>query len=66
MWIRRTSLRTMTIDELLLKFLLCEGEPPSREEALITLTDAVLVMPQLSLSIQNPLLMPEEALLVHN
>lgn len=43
-----------------------EREPPSREEALIILTRAVLVMPQLSLSIQNPLPMPEEALLVHN
>lgn len=44
----------------------CDEEPLSREEALIVLTHAVLVMPQLGLSIQNPLPMPEEALLVQN
>lgn len=54
----------MTTDELLLKYLLLFSGTPSREEALIIL--AVFVMPQLSLSVQNPLLMPEEALLVHN
>lgn len=48
------------------QLLLCEKKPPSSEETLIILTYAVLVMPRLSLSIQNPLPMPEETLLVHN
>ena len=41
-------------------------EPPSREETVIIPTHAVLVMPQLSLSFQNPLPMLEEALLGYN
>ena len=58
----------MPTDALFLQLLLCvcDGEPPSIEEALIILTNAVLVMPQHRLSTQNPLPMPEEALLVHN
>lgn len=43
-----------------------EIEAPSRDNALIILTHFVLVMPQLSLSFQNPLPMPEEALLGYN
>lgn len=55
----------MTTDELLLKYLLLVWGTPFQRGG-FNYTYAVLVMPQLSLSIQNPLLMPEETLLVHN
>lgn len=55
----------MMTDELLLKYLLLVWGTPFQRGG-FNYTYAVLVMPQLSLSIQNPLLMPEEALLVHN